>query len=315
MDDGRGTGWYRVKPVNARSSMPRVCAGAILLTVLGAPLASMDLPAPVPGYPVGWCIRTNAAAFADAKSAGFEYVDLAMQDVLGLSDQDFDALRGHMKGLGLDAIAGYNAIPADVRLVGPDKNESLQSEQVARVLERAKALTVEHIILNSGPSWRVPDGGDRDTAFDALVAFGQRFAREAERAGIGILVGPVRSTDSNMITTIAEAIRLVETVNRPNFALMVDYSFLRIQKDDIATLRKAGKLLRHVHIANPEGGRTYPLDAGESDYASFFGVLKDIGYRGGMSVHARTSAFTTDAPRAITFLRGQASRLKESRDR
>jgi D-psicose/D-tagatose/L-ribulose 3-epimerase len=291
----------------------RITTGS-LVAVAAAILSAADVPPPVPGYPVGWCIRANAAAFADAKSAGFEYVDLAMQDVLGLSDQDFDGLRGQMNGLGLDAVAGYNAIPADVRLVGPDKNESLQNDQVARVLERATALGLEYIILNSGASWRVPEGGDREKAFADLVAFGQRFAEQAQRSGIGILVGPLRSTDSNMITTIAEAIRLVETVNRPNFALMVDYSFLRIQKDDISSLLDARTYLRHVHIPNPEGGRTYPMDGGESDYAAFFDVLKEIGYKGRFSVHARTNAFAADAPRAITFLRGQASRLKESRE-
>jgi sugar phosphate isomerase/epimerase len=51
------------------------------------------------------------------------------------------------------------------------------------------------------------------------------------------------------------------------------------------------------------------MEAGESDYASFFGVLKDIGYRGGISVHARTSSFSTDAPRAISFLRAHAKQL------
>jgi len=286
----------------------RITTGS-LAAIAAAILSAADVPPPVPGYPVGWCIRANAPAFADAKAAGFEYVDLAMQDVLGLSDQDFGALRGQMKALGLDAFAGYNAIPADIRLVGPDANERLQNEQVARVLERAKALALENIILNSGASWRVPKGLDREKAFADLVAFGQRFAAEAERVGIGVLVGPLRSTDSNMITTISEAIRLVESVNRPNFGLMVDYSFLRIQKDDIPSLLDARSFMRHVHIANPEGGRTYPMDAAESDYASFFGVLKEIGYKGRFSVHARTDAFTTDAPRAITFLRGQAHRL------
>lgn len=280
-----------------------------LVAVAAAILSAVDVPPPVHGYPVGWCIRATHGAFADAKSAGFEYVELAMQDVLGLSDQEFTILRAELNAQGLDAFSGYNAIPADIRLVGPGTNEALQNDHIEHVLRRAKELGLEYIILNSGASWRVPEGVDREKAFADLVAFGQRFAQKAQGLGIGILVGPLRSTDSNMITTIAETIRLVETVNRPNFALMVDYSFLRIQKDDIASLLDARSYLRHVHIANPESGRTYPMDPGESDYASFFDVLKEIGYKGRMSVHARTNAFSTDAPRAITFLRTQAQRL------
>ena len=278
-----------------------------VVAIAAATLA--DVPPPVPGYPIGWCIRAQPAAFADAKAAGFEYVELALQDVLGLSEADFATLRGQLKETGLDAFSGYNPIPADLRLAGPGIDRRAQDEQIARVLGRAKALELEYVILNSGASWRVPDGGSREQSFTDLVAFATRFAEAAQRDTIGILVGPLRSTDTNMITSIPEAIRLVEAVDRPNFALMVDYSFLRIQKDDIAALLDARSYLRHVHIANPEGGRTYPMDAAESDYASFFKVLKEIAYRGRLSVHARTSDFKADAPRAITFLRGEAAKL------
>jgi sugar phosphate isomerase/epimerase len=89
----------------------------------------------------------------------------------------------------------------------------------------------------------------------------------------------------------------------------VDYSFLVIQKDDLAELLKTGKHLRHIHISNPANRRTYPMNNDESDYATFFRLLKQIGYRGGLSVHGSTNAFASDAPRAITFLRTQAKAL------
>jgi D-psicose/D-tagatose/L-ribulose 3-epimerase len=288
---------------------------AAVVTAATVAAGARDVPAPVAGYPIGWCIRANAQAFADAKAAGFEYVELAMQDVLGLAGPEFAALRDALNAQGLDAFSGYNAIPADLRLVGTGADARSQDEHFQHVLTRAKALGLESIILNSGASWRVQDDVPAEQAFSELMAVVQRFAGAASKAGIGLLIGPLRSTDSNMITTITEAIRLVEAVNRPNVALMVDYSFLRIQKDDLSLLLDARPLLKHVHIANPEGGRTYPMDPAESDYAAFFNVLKEIGYRGRFSVHARTSSFAADAPRAITFLRTEAKRLTESRDR
>jgi hypothetical protein len=38
-------------------------------------------------------------------------------------------------------------------------------------------------------------------------------------------------------------------------------------------------------------------------------VLRQIGYRGGISVHAATQNFPADAPRAIAFLRAKATDL------
>jgi hypothetical protein len=51
------------------------------------------------------------------------------------------------------------------------------------------------------------------------------------------------------------------------------------------------------------------MSESESDYQSFFEVLKRIGYRGGLRVHAGTSNFTADAPRAISFLCARAREL------
>ena len=52
------------------------------------------------------------------------------------------------------------------------------------------------------------------------------------------------------------------------------------------------------------------MDDRESDYASFFAVLKEIGYRGGLNAHASTTSFATDAPRAIALLRTHAAALR-----
>ena len=207
-------------------------------------------------------------------------------------------------------MSGYNPIPAELRLVGPTIDRAKQDEQVALVVRRAASLGLSFVIFNSGPSWRVPDGFSRDTAREQLLEFTRRFSDAAVARGITILVSPLRSTDSNLMTGIAETIAFVKAVDRPNVAMLVDYSFLRIQKDDPSALLAAGPLLRHVHVGNPSATpRAYPMDERESDYASFFATLKAMGYRGGLSVHAGTSSFDADAPRAIAFLRRRGQEL------
>lgn len=265
---------------------------------------------PVPGFPVGWCIRARADVFADAKRAGFEYVELALQDVLGLPDQEFEQLAADLKRLDLRASSGYNPVPADLKLVGPEIDRTRQDAHLALVVRRAARLGLPFLIFNSGASWRVPDQFSRAAAQAQLLDFARRFSAAAADHNITVLVSPLRSSDSNLMTTIAETVEFVRAVGRPNVGLMVDYSFLRIQKDDPSALVAAGPMLRHVHIANPGvTPRAYPMDEKESDYATFFAVLKQIGYRGGLSVHAGTNSFATEAPRAIDFLRRRAQEL------
>jgi sugar phosphate isomerase/epimerase len=267
------------------------------------------LPPPVEGYPIGWCIRARPQPFNDAKSAGFEYVELALQDVLSLSDADFEQLAGLLQSSGVRALSGYNPIPKDLKLVGPDIDPAAQDKHLGRLLSRAATLKLTYVIFNAGAAWRVPDGFAPDRGFDQLTEFSRRFAKAAAEKHLTVLLEPVRSTDSNQITTIGQALRLIDAVDQPNFALMVDYSFLTIQKDDFSALLKSPAALRHVHLSNPAKQRTYPMSDDESDYAAFFAVLKQIKYQGGLSVHGSTTDFAHDAPAAIAFLRGKARQL------
>jgi sugar phosphate isomerase/epimerase len=263
---------------------------------------------------VGWCILAKPETFADAKKAGYEYVELAMQGVLPLSDAEFATLRAQLVAAAIPALSGYNIVPADLRLVGPEVDLARQEAHIGRLVERAGGLGLRYLILNAGAAWRVPEGFSPAQAFRQLADFGRRLATEAVKAKLTVLVEPLRPTDSNMVVTVAEAVALVEVVAHPQFAMMVDYSFLRIGKDDPNALLKAGRQLRHVHVANPsQNPRVYPLDPTESDYAEFFAVLKSIDYRGGLSVHAGSPDPLGQAPKAIAFLRQQARVLADSK--
>ena len=205
-----------------------------------------------------------------------------------MSDAEFQTLAAQLSTHRLRALSGYNPIPGDLKLVGPDLDRTKQEAHIHHLLARASALTLTYVILKSGASWRVHDGFPADEAFGQLAAFGRHFAAAAAQHGITVLVEPLRGTDSNMITTVAGALGLVNAVNHLSFEMMVDYSFLTIQNEDAAVLLAAGSHLKHGHLVNPAAKRTYPMDDSESDYASFFKVLKQMGNRDGLSVHAST---------------------------
>ena len=80
-----------------------------------------------------------------------------------------------------------------------------------------------------------------------------------------------------MINTAAEAAALVRAVGHPNFKLLVDHYHMAQEKEDPSIITKIAAHVRHVQIANPND-RKFPMDPGESDYASFFRVIKQGGY-------------------------------------
>jgi sugar phosphate isomerase/epimerase len=285
--------------------------GASQLELRRLEVMSAPIPPPVPGYPVGWCIRANGSAPEEAEAAGFEYVELALQDVNDLSDEDFDKLAARLKTLaaaGLPAVAGYNFLPNELKLIGPEADRAKQDAHLAKGLPRLARLGLKYVVFNSGPARKAPDDLPPAQGRKQLVEFSRRFAREAAKHKLTVLLQPLRSTDTNQVTTVAEAVEVVRAVGQPNFKLLTDWSFMHIQKDDATQLAKARGRLAHVWLAKP-GARTYPIAEDAAEYEAFFAALAKIRYRGGLSVHARTDNFFADAPEALRFLRTRAAEL------
>lgn len=266
------------------------------------------LPPPVRGFPIGRCVQVlGVTTPEEAKTVGFEYIEVALQALLPLSDEEFAGTAARLKAVGLPAISGYGYLPADLKLVGPDVDEAQIEMQLRRSLARAQQLGVKMVVhgnsLTKGRSF--PAGFPRETAWKQLVAFGQRAAQEAERRGITVLIEPMPATSTNLVNTVAEGLALVEAVNQPNFQMLVDYTNTLGGKEDLAVVTRAARHIRQIEIQNPNG-RVYPRVAGESDYAAFFHALKAGGYRGGFSLHGKPENVFVDGPRAITLLRGVA---------
>jgi hypothetical protein len=117
--------------------------GASQLEVRRLEVMSAVIPPPVPGYPVGWCIRANGSAPEEAEAAGFEFVELALQDVNELSDVDFDKLAARLQSLaaaGLPAVAGYNFFPNELKLIGPEVDQAKLDAHLAKGLPRLARL-------------------------------------------------------------------------------------------------------------------------------------------------------------------------------
>ena len=281
--------------------------GAPRLEVRRLEALSDPIPPPVAGFPIGRCVKVlGISAPEDAQTAGFEYVELSLPNLLPLPDEEFARTVTRIQGLGIPALSGYGFMAADARVVGPSLDPAREAEQLERGLDRASRLGLKMVVFGNGQSRRVPDGFAPAQAWKQLVEFGRRAARAAEKHGLTVLLEPLPPTATNLVNTVAEGLALVKAVGHPRFQLLVDYTFMVASKEDLSILHKAAPHILQVEIANPNG-RVYPRGADEADYAAFFRALHRGGYRGGFSVHGKPDVFFADAPRAITVLRRLAA--------
>lgn len=253
---------------------------------------------------IGLC--ADPPRYEAAKRAGFDYVEVGVRVIAELSDEDYAKARAEARRLELPLPVGNSFIPPDLKIVGPTVDRDKLMAYVKRALDRVAGLGVKTVVFGSGGARKVPDGFPRQEAWQQLVDFGRRAAHEAGQRGITLAVEPLRSAETNIINTADEGWRLVKDVHHPRFQLMVDFYHLASEQEDPAIIVRAGRAIRHFHIANPTG-RVYPMDAAEADYAAFFAAVRRIRYRGGISVEGKTDDLAVDGPRAIGFLRAAAA--------
>jgi sugar phosphate isomerase/epimerase len=237
-----------------------------------------------------------------ARTAGFEYLELGTSEIAGLSDPDFESAVAHINQLGLPVPVTNLFLPATLKVTGPEIDPEEQIRYVRKAFTRLSRLGTGIVVFGSGGARRVPDGFSKDDAFKQLIEFGRRIAVEARSHNITIAVEPLRRQETNIINSAAEGIELVNSIDHPNFQLMIDFYHLASEREDPAIVLRAREHLRHLHMANPQG-RVFPLVWDEYDYAPFFANLRKIGYDKRISVEASARDFPTEAPRAISLLR------------
>lgn len=252
------------------------------------------------GPSIGLCVKL--ADLDVAREAGYDYVEVAAGEVNALSDADFETLVARVKASPLPVRSANLFLPGTLKVTGPQIDVAQQTAHVERTMARLSALGVKTLVFGSGRSREVPEGFSREAAFDQLVAFGRLAAGAAERQGLVIALEPLRRQETNIINTAGEGLRLVEAVDLPAFQILVDFYHLTLEGEDPAVIVTAGKRLRHVHVANPEG-RVFPRDEAEAAYAPFFARLREIGYTGGVSVEAGTKDLPADAKASALLLR------------
>ncbi|MFW6313061.1 MAG: sugar phosphate isomerase/epimerase family protein [Spirochaetota bacterium] len=241
----------------------------------------------------------NAATVA---SAGYDYIEPALNAVATLDETGFEGIREQFAALALPADAFNCFFPGSIRLTGPDVDFHSIESYLETALTRAASLGASIVVFGSGGSRRLPEAFPRERGLEQVARMLAVAGPIAGENGVTIVIEPLRSAEDNLSNTAAAGLELVEMVGHPNVRLLVDYYHMRSENESSEIVRIAGNgMLRHCHIARTEG-RRWPKHADGEDYTAFFAALADIGYDGRLSVEGQTDDLASDASAAIAFL-------------
>jgi len=222
-----------------------------------------------------------------------DYIEIRGSQIYAMDEALYDRVRRAAQEGRLPTYSCNGLIDPALRLTGEDVSLPAIGAYCDKLFYRLAELGVTMLVFGSGKAKRVPEGFDRDRAWDQLYQVGDLLAEKAKPFGQTIAVEPLRYEEVNIVNTVDEGADYVKRVGRDNFRLLVDFYHFDSNGEDFASLRRHRDLLVHTHFATP-AVRDIPRTQEEW---SFFdrcqSVLREIGYQGSMSYEGHGKELST----------------------
>ena len=241
----------------------------------------------------------NAALFHEL---GYDYIELPLAQIMELSEEDFSKICVQIGNLGIPVEACNNFFPASIRLTGENANLHGALEYVRRATARAAEMGVKVIVLGSSGAKNIPEGFPHVRAKEQFISLLRGIQDIVAPLGITVALEPLNAEESNFILNAGEGLAVMEEAGCGNVRLLVDYYHMRMENEGLEILGRAGKNLRHVHIA-AKAKRAFPRQGDGEDYAAFFTALKAAGYDARVSVEGYSGNVPEDGRAAAEALR------------
>ena len=265
-------------------------------------------------------LRYGVAAFGDVNplqsietlaSLGFDYLEPALAQTVALAPDQLSAARARLAASHMRVETMNWFLPgSDIKLTGPAVKPDEIRAYVEKALALAESFGAKVIVFGSPGARTVPEGFPRDRAWNQLKDFLRTCGDVIQSRGYGMVIGieALRKPETNIVNSVAEALKLAREVNHPKIRIIVDFYHLAFENEDPAVILQARDMIVHLQIADPRE-RTFPVsDAGEPRYAAFFGNLRKIGYQGRISIEANSNNLEADAPASLAFLKKIAAK-------
>ena len=247
---------------------------------------------------IGFCAKPDQIAAVAA--AGYDYVELPVNYVAGLTDEAFEACLAAVQAAPVPAPAFNLLFPKDLQLLSPDTADEQIADYLHRALSRVQKLGGQVAVFGSGKSRNRPEGMSHDDAFRRLTEVTRLTGKIAAFYDITIVIEPLNRGETNMINSLGEGACLAAAVNHPHVRLLADYYHIAVENQPVSDIERLTGIA-HAHIAAPEGRRV-PV-APDPGYAEMFASMKRTGYQGLISVEGKTDDLAADGPVSVRLLK------------
>ncbi|PFO02649.1 xylose isomerase [Bacillus sp. AFS076308] len=179
------------------------------------------------------------------------------------------------------------------------ENEDIRLEAVGyflNLLDWASDLGAKRICLH-GDVGKITGSGDLEKDWELLVESSRIVMKKAEALKIEVVFEVLNRYENHQIITNQEALKLLDSVNSPSLAILLDAYHMNIEEaDPIDALRKAGSKLGVYHVAD---SNRQAVGNGHSNIKNQVEALHEINYTGPIIME-----MTAEGPNPFTAVKG-----------
>ncbi len=258
----------------------------------------------------------SCSAISEIGYSGIEIAPFTLaENPVRLSDEDRSQIRRTIARNQLEFIGLHWLLvsPKGLHATTPDKTLRRQTwDFIGALIDLCRDLRTQpgatSVMVFGSPQQRSASGTVTSAeATEVLVEELARIAPRAENSGVQLLLEPLSRSQTNVVTSLAEAVQIVESIGSPAVQTMFDvHNAVDEALPHSELLRHYMPHIRHVHVNEMDGREP---GSGNVDFQTLLSTLSALAYTGWVSLEVFD--FSRDARAvasgALSYLKGLAS--------
>ncbi len=223
----------------------------------------------------------------DIAAAGFSSVELGIDEIDELSEEELEKLSEFLTAHQMDCKIFSRIMPLNLSILSEEFDQSYWLNRYAVLARKTARLGAEAWVFGCGKPRSLGKGPDREGRAAKIDEFISKTAEVLGREGLMLIIEPLGPAYSDYLQTIEEVQACVRRLSSGNLSAMCDLRHMAATGEPLSNISKFAGYIAHAHIDYPLGSkRFFPKENDGFDYRPYLQALRDIGYRGLLTVEA-----------------------------
>src|SRR5690606_25425504 len=134
----------------------------------------------------------------------------------------------------------------NIRLTGQEVDVGKIKEYLDGAFNRVSQLGAKTVVFGSGGPRKIPEGWDKEKAWEQLKDVAKITGDIAGKYDITIAMEPLNKGETNILNSVSEGYRFVQEVDHPNVKLLADFYHMRKESENLSVLKSVASQLVHL---------------------------------------------------------------------